>query len=291
MTAPDVSVIIPHFNQPAALAICLHSLTRQTFARGALEVIVADNGSDDQAALSKALEAFPKARLVREPMRGAAHARNAAIAGARGRLFAFIDADCVADERWLAEGVRSLEGADLSGGDVMVTVADEARPSPVEAFEKVFAFRQRDYVARKKFSVTANLFVTREALEKTGPFTHGLSEDLDFCRRAVALGFRLAFNARSIIGHPARRDWSELVRKWDRLVQERWNGFGGRSPVGRLKWAALAIATAFSAAPHMFRVLTTRRLKRFVDRAAAAGVLMRIRWWRARRMFAVLRAG
>jgi glycosyltransferase involved in cell wall biosynthesis len=290
-SAPAVSVIVPHFDQPGALALCLQSLAHQTFPRGDFEVIVADNSSRDQKALEAALRQFPPARLVREEKRGAAHARNSAIRVARGRVFAFIDADCVADPAWLSEGVKSFAAADLSGGEVIVTVKDEFHPAPVEAFERVFAFRQRDYVARKGFSVTANLFVTREALERTGDFVHGVSEDVDFCRRAAALGFRLAFNASSIIGHPARRDWSELVRKWERLVEERWNGFGGRSPAGRLKWAALAIATALSAAPHMFRVLTTRRLRRFVDRAAAAGVLVRIRWWRARRMFAVMRAG
>lgn len=288
--APAVSVVIPHFNQPRALQLCLQSLAEQRYPRGDFEVIVADNRSDDQHALDEALSGFSAARLVSEPRRGAAHARNAAIAVARGRIFAFIDADCVADPRWLAEGVKGLASADLSGGEVIVTMRDAAKPSAVESFEAVFAFRQRDYIARKRFSVTANLFATRTAVEATGSFAHGVSEDLDWCRRAVALGFRLAFNANSIIGHPARRDWSELVRKWDRLVLERWNGFEGRGPVRRLKWAALAIATALSAAPHLFRVLTTRRLQRLVDRIAAAGVLMRIRWWRARRMIAQMRA-
>lgn len=291
MSAPHISVIVPHFNQTESLALCLDSLGRQTFSRANFEVIVADNGSFDQEALAAALSRFPAAKLVHESRKGAAHARNAAIAAAQGRLFAFIDSDCVADESWLAEGARSLDGMDLSGGEVVVTAVNEDRLSAVEAFEKVFAFRQRDYIARKKFSVTANLFVKREVVEAVGPFRHGVSEDVDFCRRAAALGFRLAFNARSIIGHPARRDWGELVRKWDRLVTERWNGFGGRSPVGRLKWAALAIATALSAAPHLLKVLTTSRLARLGDKAAAAGVLLRIRWWRARRMFAVLFAG
>lgn len=286
-----VSVVVPHFNQPQALALCLASLARQSLAPDAFEVIVADNASDDQAALRSALAAFPAARLVREDKRGAAHARNAAIAQARGRIFAFIDADCIADQKWLEEGVAGLDYADLAGGEVIVTALEKDHPSPVEAFERVFAFRQRDYVARKGFSVTANLFATREVVETTGSFTHGVHEDVDFCRRAVSLGFRLAFNARSMISHPARRDWSELVRKWDRLTSERWEGFGGRSPVGRCKWAALAIATALSAAPHLWKVLTSPRLARLAHRIAAAGVLVRIRLRRARLMLAVMSAG
>jgi glycosyltransferase involved in cell wall biosynthesis len=286
---PHVSVIVPHYNQPAALRLCLQSLSKQTFEPASFEVIVIDNGSDDGEAVADALSLFPGATLIREPRRGAAHARNAGMQVARGAIFAFIDADCVAAPDWIAAGVEGLRGADLSGGDVAVTVADARAPTPVEAFESVFAFRQRQYVIRKKFSVTANLFAWRAAAEAIGPFTPGVSEDVDWCRRAGALGLHLAFNARSIIGHPARRDWAELVRKWDRLVAERWNGFAGRSPARRLKWAALAIATALSAAPHMIMVLTSRRLTRLSDRIAATGVLIRIRWWRAVRMFAALR--
>jgi glycosyltransferase involved in cell wall biosynthesis len=286
--APHVSVIVPHYNQPAALKLCLQSLTAQKYPPHAFEVIVVDNASDDEAALAEALRAHPGAILAVEPQRGAAHARNAAIARARGRVFAFIDADCVADPCWIAAGLEGLEGADLAGGDVRVTVAEEGRPSPVESFEKVFAFRQEDYISRKRFSVTANLFATRDVVEETGPFVHGVSEDVEWCRRAVALGFRLAFNARSIISHPARRDWSELIRKWERLVTERWNGFGGRSLPSRMAWAGLAVATALSAAPHLLTVLTTGRLTRLEDRIAAAGVLVRIRFWRAGRMLAAI---
>ncbi len=286
--APHVTVVVPHFNQPEALRLCLQSLARQSL-RAPFDVIVADNASDDQLALRAALEAFSPARLVLEPRRGAAHARNAAMAASRAGHFAFIDADCVADADWLKAGLAGLRKFDLIGGHVRVTVADANNPSPTEAFELVFAFRQRAYVRRKRFAVTANLFARREAAMAIGPFAHGVAEDVDWCRRARALGFRLAFNARSIIGHPARRTWIELARKWDRLVAERWNGYGARGLAGRTLWAGLAAATALSAAPHLITVLTTRRLKRLRDRAAAAGVLVRIRWRRARRMIAAMR--
>jgi glycosyltransferase involved in cell wall biosynthesis len=288
-TAPRASVVVPHFQQPTALMLCLESLAAQSFPRAGFEVVVADNGSSDQAALQKALSAFPAARLVREVKRGAAHARNAAMAVAQGEIIAFIDADCIAHSRWIEEGVKALSTCDLVGGDVVVTASDERRMSAVEAFESVFAFRQRLYVQRKKFSVTANLFATRAAAEAIGPFVNGVSEDVDWCRRAQALGFRLAFNAKSIISHPARRDWRSLILKWERLTTERWNGFEGRTPASRLKWAGLAVATALSAAPHLATVLTTTRLQRFEDRMAAASVLTRIRFWRARRMLALLR--
>ncbi len=285
--SPAVSVIVPHFRQADALRLCLVSLERQTLARPRFEVIVVDN--DSGVDLSAVQRAHPSFRFLSESDRGAACARNRGMAAAQGDAFAFIDADCVADPAWLENGLDALSGADLVGGDIIVTQA-RPEPTPVEAFERIFAFRQRMYIARKHFSVTANLFATRTAADAIGPFRKGVSEDVDWCRRGVALGFPLAFNDTSIISHPARRTWSELTDKWDRTIRERWNGFGGRTASRRLLWAALAAATAFSAAPHLASIVVSDRVRGLKAKTAAAGVLARIRWWRARRMLALLRS-
>ncbi|MFZ5618476.1 MAG: glycosyltransferase family 2 protein [Pseudomonadota bacterium] len=283
---PTVSVVIPHFNQTALLSKCLESLERQTLSRSRCEVIVADNGTP--GGVDELMRRFPLVKFTSAAERGAAHARNAALRIARGEAIAFIDADCVAAEDWLERGVAALADADMSGGRIIVAVEDEARPTPVEAFERVFAFRQRDYVEWKRFSATANLFVRSEAARAIGPFTNGLSEDVDWCRRGVALGFHLAFNPKSIVSHPARRDWSELTRKWDRIIAERRAGFKIRGAARNAAWAGLAVATALSAAPHLWRVFTSAELKSARDRKAAALVLAKIRWWRARKMAALL---
>ena len=284
----EASVIIPHFNQKELLALCLESLERQTFERARYEIIVADNGTPGGVDAIKAR--FPRVIFTAAAERGAAPARNAGLKIARGAAIAFTDADCIAAPDWLERGIQALGGADLCGGRILVTAADDARLSPVEAFERVFAFRQREYVECKRFAATANLFARRAAADAIGPFTNGLSEDLDWCRRGVALGFHLAFNDRSIVSHPARRDWSELVRKWDRIILERWNGSSRASVRGRALWLLLAAATALSAAPHLVRVAFSPELERLRDRAAAASVLARIRMWRAARMTALLTA-
>ncbi|MEK7264971.1 MAG: hypothetical protein AAB227_02625, partial [Pseudomonadota bacterium] len=133
-------------------------------------------------------------------------------------------------------------------------------------------------------------FARREAALAIGSFTNGLSEDVDWCRRGAALGFHLAFNSKSIVTHPARRDWSELIRKWERLIAERWKGFDRTGVFGALRWMVLAAATALSTGPHLLQVMTSAELKSARDRIAAASVLARIRWWRARKMAAMLTA-
>lgn len=286
MTDLAASIIVPHFAQSDALRRCLESLERQTVGRGRFEIIVIDNATP--GGVADIAREFPRVIVLTETQRGAAPARNKGLAAARGDAIAFIDADCVAAPDWLAQGLAGLGAADLSGGRIIVTVANDGAPSPVEAFERVFAFRQDDYVARKKFSATANLFVKRAAAARIGSFTNGLSEDVDWCRRGVALGFHLAFNPKSIVSHPARRDWSELSRKWERLIAERWAGFHGKGAVGALLWLTLAAATALSTAPHLLRVMRSAELKSARDRMAAASVLARLRFWRAWRMTTML---
>lgn len=283
-----VSVVIPHFNQTALLDKCLQSLESQEFPRDRYEIIVADNQTP--GGIDAIKEKYPRVSYVVAEERGAAPARNAALGIARGSAIAFIDADCAADPDWLRVGLVGLRDADLSGGKIVVTCENDREPSPVEAFERVFAFRQKAYIEKKRFSATANLFVRRQAAEAIGPFTNGLSEDVDWCRRAGALGFRLAFNPKSIVSHPARRDWSELICKWERITRERWAGFHRAGAFGAVRWALLAAATALSTAPHLLQVMTSAELNSARDRLAAASVLARIRWWRARRMAALLTA-
>lgn len=110
--------------------------------------------------------------------------------------------------------------ADLVGG--RVSVFDETPPprTGAQAFEVAFAFDNRAYIAAKGFSVTANLVTRRDVFLATGPFVHGVSEDLDWCRRATAKGFRLAYDDDLRVGHPSRNDWPALRRKWQRVAED-----------------------------------------------------------------------
>jgi glycosyltransferase involved in cell wall biosynthesis len=285
---PRISVIVPHFNQQALLVRCLEALRGQTIGLQAYEIIVVDNGSP--GGLSEIVAKAPFVRFLVEPQRGAAHARNAGLATARGEIIAFTDADCVPAPDWLACGETSLADADLVGGPIDVFAADASHPTPVESFERVFGFRQRHYVSRKGFAATANLFATRAAARAIGAFRHGVSEDVDWCHRARALGFRLAFNDTARVGHPARQTFEELARKWERLIEERWNGIEGGAFSRAVLFAALAAATALSIVPHAAEIAVSRAI-RGSEKPAALATLARIRLWRAQRMVTMSRGG
>jgi glycosyltransferase involved in cell wall biosynthesis len=99
---PTVSVIIPVRNGERTIARAIDSALAQTYA-GPVEVIVINNGSTD--CTSDIIRNYG-ARIVPidEPAPGAAQARNAGIAIARGKYLAFLDAD----DEWMPDKLARI---------------------------------------------------------------------------------------------------------------------------------------------------------------------------------------
>ena len=276
---PLVSVIVPHYNDPDALALCLDRLERQTLPRERFEIVVADNMSPQGRA---AIEAVIRGRagFVMVEERGAGPARNGGVRASRGEALAFTDSDCQPEPDWLERGLEGLSRGDLVGGRVRVSVADPDRMTAAEAFERVFAFNTEDYINRKRFSVTANLFCDRATFDRVGPFRVGVSEDVEWSHRALAEGFRLIYESRAVIWHPARRSWGELTAKWRRMNRESFALFGDGARA-RLWWMAKASLLPLSAVAHSAQVFTSRELATPKQRLLALGMLFRLRFWRS----------
>jgi GT2 family glycosyltransferase len=168
---------------------------------------------------------------------------------------------------------------DLVGGRMKVLVRDPAEVTAVEAFERVFAFNNEANVRRKGFSVSANLFCSREVFSAIGGFRTGVSEDVDWCRRAVAAGYRIGYAPLAVVGHPARRTWREITRKWRRLNAETFGLFRDR-PVGRLSWLLRNLLLPASAVVHTPKALLSGSLANWPQRAGAIAILYRLRIWR-----------
>ncbi|KEO55546.1 glycosyltransferase family 2 protein [Thioclava indica] len=268
----EAAVIIPHYNDVVRLIRCLEVLAPQIDAR--CEVIVVDNNSTVD--LSPVRAAFPDLHIVTEAKKGAAEARNRGVAETTAERLFFIDSDCVAAPDWIATAFAVMERGDLVGGHV--AVFDETPPprSGAEAFETVFAFDFRRYIEEKGFSGTGNLLTRRDVYQGTGPFIAGLSEDLDWCRRATAKGYKLVYAEGLRVGHPSRQDWAALARKWRRLSEE---GFGvnGSAPLERLTWAGKALLMPLSILAHIPKVLRHPDLRDNRERARALLTLARLR--------------
>ena len=106
--SPLISVLMPVFNGADYIAEALDSALAQDFSD--FEIIVVDDGSTDaSAAIAKerAASAQVPVRLIQQLNQGLPTARNTAIAAARGRLLALLDADDI----WLPGHLRQAATA------------------------------------------------------------------------------------------------------------------------------------------------------------------------------------
>jgi teichuronic acid biosynthesis glycosyltransferase TuaG len=109
---PSVSVVTPAYNASAVLERVVNSVARQTLPP--FEHIVIDDGSSDDTpeVLSQLVLRFPRLRVLSQPRRGAAMARNCGIELARGRYVTFLDAD----DEWRPEKLaRQIEFMESTG--------------------------------------------------------------------------------------------------------------------------------------------------------------------------------
>jgi glycosyltransferase involved in cell wall biosynthesis len=285
VSPPVASIVVPHLNTPDLLGRCLSSVMAQALDNGAFEVIVVDNGST--VSLDGVRASFPSVRFLLEPQPGPGLARNRGAAAAAAPVLAFIDADCRAAPGWLQAAVDAVTvdpARTVVGGDIRVDAVDPARMTGMEAFESVFGFRQRMYIETKHFSVTANLAMGRAVLDAVGPFGGiDIAEDLDWGRRAWALGYRTRFEPAMQVWHPARPDFASMARKWQRLIAHERRAHVA-SGAAAWRWRLRAAALVASVPVEALKLLTSPLVTGVGNRARGIAALARIRAYRAAEM-------
>jgi glycosyltransferase involved in cell wall biosynthesis len=125
---PLFSVVIPTFNRARLVRRAIDSVLVQTL--GDFEVLVVDDGSTDDTRSVVEGTGDARVRLVSLPTnRGAAAARNAGIAGARGELISLLDSDDEYEPGFLEKTRDALAG---TGPDVGFAWAGTRWSSRVE---------------------------------------------------------------------------------------------------------------------------------------------------------------
>lgn len=216
-SCPLVSAIVPVLNDARRLELCLSALDEQSYPADAYEVIVVDNGSDDEDAIARVVSSH-RARLSWEKKPGSYCARNHGLSLARGEIIAFTDADCIPDRDWLEQGVSCLQSVPKCGlvaGRVELFYRDPQHLTAVELHESIYAFPQEAYLAQGLGGVTANLLTYKAVVDRVGGFKESLKSggDLEWGERVASLGYERVYSARVKVRHPARACWGEIARK------------------------------------------------------------------------------
>lgn len=213
----QLSIIIPVKNEAENLDACLHSIRDASIPAVTHEVLVIDNGSDDDTVN---VAKKHNATIHIEPDITVAGLRNIGAKKATGDILAFIDADCTVSENWF----HSLEPY-LQDDTV------KAFGNPPGIPEQSTWVQECWYQVRKKGSAenpvvavewleSMNMFVRRDAFNAANGFDTKLvtCEDYDLSTRLAEQGDIICDARINAVHHGEART---IKRFYDK---ERWRG-------------------------------------------------------------------
>ncbi|HEX4034419.1 MAG TPA: glycosyltransferase family A protein [Solirubrobacteraceae bacterium] len=179
MSAPLVSVIVPAYQAERFIEETLDSAANQDYP--AVEVIVVDDGSTDRTAV---FAAGRDVRVLQQPHRGPAAARNTGLAAAAGEFIAVLDADDLWPSDRLSLQVDFLErnrelGLVLGLTDVFLNPGEEP---PAHWFGLTHG--------KPIAAVAGTMLVRREVFATVGTYDESLwkCEDIEWLARVKDAG-------------------------------------------------------------------------------------------------------
>lgn len=212
---PDVTIVIPAFNEERFIGRQLTELRRCT-SHMPVRIVVADNNSTDR---TRELARTSGADEVLAVSGTVAAVRNRGADAARGRVLIFMDADVFPTEEWAARLPKVVER--VAQDPALVTGSWVSVPSRPSWIEKYW-FEPLENGANSHIN-SGHLIVSRELFTTLRGFDAGLrtGEDFDFSVRARALQARVVDDPSLKViheGYPKRL--GEFVRR------EVWHGTG-----------------------------------------------------------------
>jgi len=180
-----ISVIIPTYNRDSVLPRAVHSVLSQTHSH--LELIVVDDGSEDQTAAFLNRVQDHRMQYVHQKQQGVAAARNAGVSMAHGEYIAFLDSDDVWDARKLEIQLAFIRsgGWDISQTEE-VWIRNGRRVNPGLRHKKRSGWI---FVPSLELCLVSPscVLISRRCWEETGPFDTSLvaCEDYDLWLRCA----------------------------------------------------------------------------------------------------------
>lgn len=181
------SVIIPARNEERNIGRCLEALRQMNFPRESFEVIFVDNGSTDRTVeLVESFQNVFSLHILKKANVYIAAVRNAGAAVARGRWYAFLDADCEVRPDWLNRASKSVaEG--IKGGFGSFYLIPEKSTWIARQWHEA---HEKKPAGETPYLPSGDLFISAEIFHKVGGFDETIqtNEDFELCQRIRGAG-------------------------------------------------------------------------------------------------------
>ena len=257
-SVPDVSVIIVNWNGRAMLERCIESILGHP-TRPTLEIIVVDNGSEDDSAAA-VRSRFPGVRLIENGVNaGFAKGNNIGIEASAGRYVCLANSDILVREGSidrLYDFIESNPGAGIVGPRVLFpdgSLQDSCRRFPTLWSELVLAsgipmffpkaswlrlehMTDFDHRSDREVDYLAGCFLLarRSAVERVGLLDERFfiyQEEVDWCFRFRQAGWKILFTpSAEVIHHHAASSSKDPVRfsvEQQKALRKYWNKYFG----------------------------------------------------------------
>lgn len=237
------SIIVPVYNGAMTITRCLDALAQQNIASLCYEIIVVDDGSQDQTPLivNQWIDNHPqhRARLVNQVNAGPAAARNHGAKVAQASLLLFTDADCAPLPNWIEALTIVFQDSSITGAKgAYLTTQSALVPRFVQAeyedrYDRMRNQTQIDFIDTYSAAYRRTVFLENDGFDVI--FTTASVEDQEFSFRLAQKGYRLVFVPQAQVLHFHDSDlweygrrkyyigyWKALLTRWhpERMVQD-----------------------------------------------------------------------
>ncbi|MCE9596106.1 MAG: glycosyltransferase [Planctomycetes bacterium] len=239
---PELSVILCTYNRRDVLAESLAAWEAQTVARGAFELVIVDDGSNDGTSKLLADRNFSvPTQRIRRANGGLAAARNSGIAVARGKRLLLVNDDTLAFPDLVEEHLCATSELGDERTSVLGTfeqpprALDNALMRRLEGSNEVFCYgemKSGEFYGWNRFW-TCNVSVSAELVRRAGGFDERFRrygcEDTDLGVRLEELGARVYFHGGARALHRHVLDFDALAKR-NRTVAQAWVSFFAKHP-------------------------------------------------------------
>lgn len=229
----SVSVIVCVYNDAKFINNCLQSLKHQTYPQHLYEIIVVDDGSDDNTA--EIVKQNADIRYFYQANQGPSVARNKGILASNADIVAFTDSDCEAAPNWIealvmAHATFKNDNVVGVGGKQVGHPDDSGFAVKVDAYLRTIGF-VGDYIKPHQRSIlvghnaSCNASYRRLPLISCGGFRPHMfpGEDVELDKRLTNKGLKIRFIPTAIVFHhriTSHQQWCKMLKNYARAQAE-----------------------------------------------------------------------